>query len=546
MTDVLPFLTSSFLIRGAILAVEIAFFGMILGLTAALILALMRLSRYPILSKTASFYIWLIRGTPLLLQLVFIYDALPKFGIVLDSFVTAVIGFGLNEAAFSAEIIRGGILSVNPAQRVAADSLGMSPLLTLRRILLPQAMRSVLPALANEAISMLKNTSLGSVIFVNELTFRSEQLAAQNFRFFTTFAAAAIMYLVMTSVIAVVQGALERRFNLDLRSVTGDRTGFGRLFAFGTAGGGAKPAPANGAPLPVAGSAATSSVPRPIDIAGILGPSNVSPVKEASGEKPFVVVRNAAKSYGHRQIFSGVDLDVMRGEVIAIMGPSGAGKSTFLRTVNHLEALDDGEILVDGSHVGYEQVRGRLRPIRNLAKARANARIGMVFQSFNLFEHFTALENVMEAPVNVYNENPEAVRERAIALLSGVGLGHHLHHLPRRLSGGQQQRVAIARALAVQPRLMLFDEPTSALDPELVGEVLAVIRKLAEAGMTLVIVTHEVRFAREVADRVIFMDEGKIVEQGPAREVIDNPKEPRIQRFLRRVEKEEEAEAETL
>ena len=247
------------------------------------------------------------------------------------------------------------------------------------------------------------------------------------------------------------------------------------------------------------------------------------------------------KSYGQaggqkREILRGVDFDVKRGEVVTIMGPSGSGKSTLLRLVNHLEAVDGGEITVGGNLVGYKRENGVLKPVRDLAGARAKAQIGMVFQHFNLFDHFTALENVMEAPIRVYGVSQAEARERALALLGGVGLAKHTEHLPQRLSGGQQQRVAIARALAINPKLMLFDEPTSALDPELVGEVLTVIRKLAEGGMTMIVVTHEVRFAREVADRVVFMDEGVIVEQGPPSEVLERPRERRTQQFLRLVQ----------
>jgi len=207
--------------------------------------------------------------------------------------------------------------------------------------------------------------------------------------------------------------------------------------------------------------------------------------------------------------------------------------------VNHLEPVDWGEITVDGKHVGYERMPGGgFRPVRNLAQARAAARIGMVFQHFNLFEHLTALENLIEAPIRVYRQRPEQARATALRLLAGVGLADHIGHLPHRLSGGQQQRVAIARALAIAPRVMLFDEPTSALDPELVGEVLGVIRGLAEAGMTMIIVTHEVRFARDVADRVVFMDDGVIVEQGSAGEVLDRPIQERTRRFLHTVSHE--------
>jgi polar amino acid transport system permease protein len=220
------------------------------------------------------------------------------------------------------------------------------------------------------------------------------------------------------------------------------------------------------------------------------------------------------------------------------MGPSGSGKSTLLRLINHLDPLDRGEITLDGRYVGYQKVGTALRPSRNLARSRAEARIGMVFQHFNLFEHLTARENVMEAPVHVYGQPPDVARAQAEELLASVGLAHHADHLPHRLSGGQQQRVAIARALAISPRLMLFDEPTSALDPELVSEVLAVIRRLALGGMTMIVVTHEVRFAREVADRIVFMDDGRIVESGPPESVLDHPTELRTQQFLRLVGRE--------
>jgi polar amino acid transport system permease protein len=236
-------------------------------------------------------------------------------------------------------------------------------------------------------------------------------------------------------------------------------------------------------------------------------------------------------------VLRGIDLDVRRGEVVVIMGPSGSGKSTLLRLVNHLEALDWGEITVDGKYVGYEKRDGALRPTRHLAKARADARIGMVFQHSNLFAHLTVIENVIEAPIHVYGEPADKIRELGLNLLASVGLSQHAERMPHRLSGGQQQRVAIVRALAASPRLMLFDEPTSALDPELVGEVLGVMRRLADAGMTMIVVTHEVAFARDVADRVIFMDEGRIIEQGHPAAVLGAPREERTRRFLRTVER---------
>ncbi len=516
--EVLTYASSSFLLDGALTAVEIAALAMVGGVILGLVLALMRLSALPPLVGTAWFYIWFMRGTPLILQLVFLYDALPIVGIRLDSFTTAVVGFMLNEAAFSAEIIRGGILSVDRKQGLAAASFGMGPFLTLRRIILPQAMRAILPGMANQTISMIKGTSIASVIFVNELTFRSQQIVGQNFKFFTVFAAAGILYLLLTSAVAVAQFYLEKYYSLEASK---------KLRAKTIPAGGVIPANAPSTPAP--------------SPAAWMDSLQTSRTEGSKPDQPFVVCRNVQKSYGDREILRGIDLSVQRGEVVVLMGPSGSGKSTLLRLVNHLEPLDWGEITVDGKYVGYQnQIGGGLKPIRNVAKARADARIGMVFQHFNLFDHLTALENIMEAPIHVHGEATEKMRALAMNLLRMVGLVNHADHLPHRLSGGQQQRVAIARALAISPRLMLFDEPTSALDPELVGEVLAVIRRLAEAGMTMIVVTHEVRFAREVADRVVFMDDGLIVEQGPPEDVLDHPKHERTQRFLRMVEQQAE------
>jgi polar amino acid transport system permease protein len=532
----LNYLTSPFLLEGALLAIEIAVVAMVGGLALGLVIALLRLSPVRPLNAVAWVYIWFLRGTPVLLQLVFLYDALPAIGIVMSPVTTAMLGFALNEAAFSGEVIRGGIVSVNRNQSLAAASLGMGPLLTLRRIVLPQAMRAILPAIGNDTISVLKGTSLASVIAVNELTLRSEQIVAQNFQFFTVFAAAGTIYLVITSVIALAQLALERRFNIELERRPGEPGALGRLFGFGLIDNVLRRRSAETV-------AAVPAVrPAPVSLSG--DGASVLPAAEVAhsaharrtvGGAPFVVLDDVWKAYGHREVLRGINFTVGRGEVVTIMGPSGSGKSTLLRLINHLEPLDRGEITLDGRYVGYEKVGDSLRPSRNLARSRAEARIGMVFQHFNLFEHLTALENVIEAPVHVYGEPADAARTRAEALLASVGLAHHAQHLPHRLSGGQQQRVAIARALAISPRLMLFDEPTSALDPELVSEVLAVIRRLALGGMTMIVVTHEVRFAREVADRIVFMDEGRIVESGSPESVLDHPTEARTQQFLRLV-----------
>ncbi|WP_329262295.1 amino acid ABC transporter ATP-binding protein [Actinoallomurus sp. NBC_01490] len=241
------------------------------------------------------------------------------------------------------------------------------------------------------------------------------------------------------------------------------------------------------------------------------------------------------KFFGRLHVLRGIDLEVEPGEVMCVIGPSGSGKSTFLRCINHLEKIDSGRLWVDGDLVGYRQRGEKLHEMREREVAAQRRDIGMVFQRFNLFPHMTALENIMEAPVQVRGEPKAAVRERAMDLLDRVGLSDKVASYPSQLSGGQQQRVAIARALAMEPKLMLFDEPTSALDPELVGDVLDVMRQLAVDGMTMVVVTHEMGFAREVGDSLVFMDAGAIVEQGRPRDVLTDPQHQRTQDFLSKV-----------
>ncbi|WP_433187377.1 amino acid ABC transporter ATP-binding protein [Actinoallomurus sp. CA-150999] len=255
---------------------------------------------------------------------------------------------------------------------------------------------------------------------------------------------------------------------------------------------------------------------------------------EAHGDV-LISVRGIRKSFGSQQVLRGIDLDVESGEVCCVIGPSGSGKSTLLRCINHLEKVDGGQIHVGGELIGYRRSGNKLHELSVREAARQRSGIGMVFQRFNLFPHMTALENVMEGPRQVKRERAAEVRERAVELLGRVGLHDKAGSYPAQLSGGQQQRVAIARALAMRPQVMLFDEPTSALDPELVGEVLETMRSLAEEGMTMIIVTHEIGFAREVADSLVFIDGGVIVEQGPPRDVITAPTHERTRAFLSKV-----------
>lgn len=250
---------------------------------------------------------------------------------------------------------------------------------------------------------------------------------------------------------------------------------------------------------------------------------------------PMVKAEQVCKNFGALEVLKGIDLEVDAGEVLCLVGPSGSGKSTFLRCVNHLEKVDAGRLYVDGDLVGYRQKGDKLYEISPKQSARQRRDIGMVFQHFNLFLHRTALENVIEAPMLVKGKSRKAATARGKEILEQVGLGSKADAYPAQLSGGQQQRVAIARALAMDPKLMLFDEPTSALDPELVGEVLSVMRDLADGGMTMVVVTHEMGFAREVADTVAFMDQGVVVEAGPPASVLANPTHQRTRDFLSKI-----------
>jgi polar amino acid transport system ATP-binding protein len=254
-----------------------------------------------------------------------------------------------------------------------------------------------------------------------------------------------------------------------------------------------------------------------------------------SASTSMVRAEGVRKRFGRMEVLSGIDLEVQSGQVMCIIGPSGSGKSTFLRCVNHLEKIDGGRLWVDGKLVGYRQHGDKIYELRDKEVARERAEIGMVFQRFNLFPHMTALENIIEAPVRVKRQSKRQATERARELLATVGLTDREKAYPNQLSGGQQQRVAIARALAMEPKLMLFDEPTSALDPELVGDVLDVMRQLAETGMTMVVVTHEMGFAREVGDALVFMDGGVVVESGAPREVLANPQHTRTKNFLAKV-----------
>ena len=412
---------------------------------------------------------------------------------------------------------------VDPGQVQAGQAMGMTPGALMRRVIWPHAIRTMVPALGSETVSALKNSSWALVIAVEELTLRSTQLASSTFDFFSIFFASGLMYLALTGAVSATQIAVETLLDLD-HAPARDRLRHLLPWRSGTP----TPAPARPATaLP----AAASAVPQPQP--AIAAPDR-SARSAALAAAPFAIeIAGLRKRYGAQPVLDGLDLAVRSGEVIALLGPSGSGKSTLLRCITLLESWDGGTIRVGGRRLGFRE-DGRPMPPRAVANERAAVGVGMVFQQFNLFGHLTALENVA-GPLRWVHAMPapEADR-RARDLLARVGLSHRADALPRHLSGGQQQRVAIARVLAPRPSVLMLDEPTSALDPELVNEVLDVIRRLsAEDGLTMIISTHQLRFAREVADRVIFLSGGAVAEEGPADEILSRPLHPLTARFLR-------------
>ena len=516
MEKFLHYLTLPWLLEGIYLTVSATAIGLVGGMVVGLLLAAMQLSRFTWLAACARGYAVIFRGTPLLLQMVFFYNALPFVGIKLSGLMAAGLALAFNEATFIAEMFRAGVVSVDRGQVQAGQALGMTPTTLMQRVVAPQALRTMIPAFGNEAVSTLKNSSLASFIAVQELTLRSTQLVSANFDFFSVFLASGIMYLVLTGAIGIIQLALEARFDLDRHSMRGWR----RWLPW------ARAAVSTPVPAPVAPTSerSASSAPDPAAAAARAAQLAQAPVA--------VRVNGLTKVYGGQAVLSDLDLTIAAGEVVALLGPSGSGKSTLLRCINHLEGWDGGQIHVGGQRLGYLP-GGQLMSPADLARERASVGVGMVFQQFNLFAHLSAQENIAGPLRWVHGWAAEDAARRAQELLARVGLSHRADWLPRQLSGGQQQRVAIARALAPRPQVLLLDEPTSALDPALVNEVLDVIRTLArEEGLTMIISTHQLNFAAEVADRVVFLAGGRILESGPAATVLKNPSHPETARFL--------------
>jgi polar amino acid transport system permease protein len=529
MSLFLHYLSLPYLLEGIELTLQVTALGLSGGLILGLILAWMQLSRFWLLAAFARGYAVIFRGTPLILQMVFAYDALPHIGITLPAVIAAGLALACNEAPFIAEMLRSGVLGVDRGQVLAGQALGMTPAVLMRHVIAPQAIRTMIPAFGNESVSALKNSSLASVIAVQELTLRSTQLASSTFDFFSIFFASGLLYLVLTGAVSVIQLGLEWLLDLDRakRSRTlADYMPWRRVDLA-----------AKLALVEARAPAVEISYPFPSEVIDL--PPLVLTREERTKRAATIARNNIAvdvsdlrKAYGAQKVLSGLGLTVRIGEVVALLGPSGSGKSTLLRCINHLENWDAGTVRVGGRRLGFDEAGKKLTP-RAVANERANVGVGMVFQQFNLFGHLTARENIAGPLRWVHGMARGDADRRADELLDRVGLSHRADALPRHLSGGQQQRVAIARALAPNPSVLLLDEPTSALDPELVNEVLEVIRRLAiDDGLTMIISTHQIRFADEVADRVAFLSGGVILEEGPAHKVLTQPSNPVTARFL--------------
>ncbi|MFW0758295.1 amino acid ABC transporter permease/ATP-binding protein [Pseudomonas sp. H11T01] len=481
--------------QACVTVIELSSLAWFIGMLLGFLLASAKLSASPWLKLPSAVYIWFFRSIPLLVLVVFVYNLpqlFPMTGSVLsDPFYSGLFALVITEAAYMAEIHRGGLISVAKGQKEAGRALGIGFLGLQRLIVIPQAFRISLPTLINEYITVVKLTSLISVISLTELLTVGQRLYAQNFLVMETLGAVAVYYVFIVSVFGWFLHRLERYLDLNQRKPqTLDETAVARLKA---------------------------KIQPLIATTGL--PAN-------HGAAPVLQLEKIHKRYGNHEVLKGIDLTVGSGQVISIIGPSGSGKTSLIRTINGLESIDQGEIKLFGeSFISCDDTP-------NSARVRSGVRhIGMVFQNFNLFPHRCILDNITLAP-RFHGSAKPLSEQRAYALLDKVGLLAHAHKYPHQLSGGQQQRVAIARALAMEPKIMLFDEPTSALDPELVGDVLNVIRDLAKEGMTMLIVTHEMDFAMSISDRVIFMENGHIQLDASPYAIRKERAGERVRRFM--------------
>ncbi|MEG3683213.1 amino acid ABC transporter permease/ATP-binding protein [Escherichia fergusonii] len=471
------------------------FFSIVLGF----ILALAKQSPRKLFNTPARIYIWLFRSIPLLVLLIFVYNlpqAMPSLASILnDPFRAGLIAMVLCEAAYIAEIHRGGLLSIPKGQSEAARALGMRYAGTQWRVVIPQALRVALPALANEYIAIVKLSSLVSVISLTEILMVGQRLYSQNFLVMETMAAVAFYYVFIVTVFDFLLKRLEKYLDVTQRNTS-------------------RPVDAEMRQLAVAGQPTTAR-------------------HFSDQAAPALQASRLHKAYNNVEVLGAVSLRIQPGEVVSVIGPSGSGKTTLIRLLNGLEQIDNGEIKINGQPFIHLNRQGQQKP-RFTENTQHRMNIGMVFQSFNLFPHLTVLGNLLLAPRYHRLASEVELKQQACELLHKVGMLDHAWKYPHQLSGGQQQRVAIARALMMRPQIMLFDEPNSALDPEKVNEVLQVIESLAQEGITMVIVTHEMNFAFKVSDRIVFMEKGRVVcDDTP--QAMREGHHPRVDAFLKDV-----------
>ncbi|WP_226568596.1 amino acid ABC transporter permease/ATP-binding protein [Mangrovibacter yixingensis] len=474
------------------LVVQLSLLTWVGGVVLGLGLAFARQSPRRWVSQAAAVYIWLFRSLPLLVLLIFIFNLpqmIPETGALLSSpFIAGAIALILSETAYIAEIHRGGLISVQRGQYEAGKALGLGNGQIRLKIIIPQALRISLPTLVNEFITIVKMTSLVSVISLSEILMVGERLYTENFKVMETLLAVACYYVLIVTLFERLFSWLEKRLDIQRRQ-----------------------------PAMIDADQVRATLPA-------LVPGTRRSVSPSA--KPILELSNIQKAFNGKTVLNGINLAVRPGEIISIIGPSGSGKTTLIRTINGLETLDGGTVrLLGHDFIEAGQADNALSWRSNITK------LGMVFQGFNLFPHKTVLENLMLAPRLHFEEQPEGLKQRCLAMLDKVGMLEHANKYPHQLSGGQQQRVAIARTLVMRPSVVLFDEPTSALDPERVTEVLDVIAKLAQEGITMLIVTHEMKFAFTISDRVVFMEHGNIeVDASP--NAILQMREHRINRFI--------------
>ncbi|MFS2224464.1 amino acid ABC transporter permease/ATP-binding protein [Pantoea sp. B65] len=478
--------------RASWLVVQLSVLTWLAGIILGLGVAIAKQSRNALLRNIAACYIWLFRSLPLLVLLIFIFN-LPQMipatsALLSDPFAAGLLALIVSETAYIAEIHRGGLLSVQQGQFEAGRALGLSSTQIRLSIIIPQALRISLPTLVNEFITIVKMTSLVSVISLSEILMVGERLYTDNFKVLETLLAVACYYVLIVTLFERLFGWLERRWDVQNRTPA----------AFDAV------------------QARAGLPPAPVQVRHSHSPS----------AKPILQLAGISKAFNGKTVLHDISLSVKPGEVISIIGPSGSGKTTLIRTINGLESLDQGSVELLGQPFIHAGQRENALPYRAQI-----TRLGMVFQGFNLFPHKTVLENLLLAPRLHNLDRHEDLRQRSLAMLDKVGMLEHATKYPHQLSGGQQQRVAIARTLVMKPAVVLFDEPTSALDPERVSEVLTVIEKLAQEGITMLIVTHEMKFAFAISDRVVFMEQGRIEIDAPPAE-IRQMRDHRIFRFI--------------